>query len=341
MALHACPDSTVVVVPRELIHPIMWDKQAYLRLHTMTTPYEFAENAYGLMLLGKRVIIPHHSWSRQQLIDDCTVIGQAFRRALGERPSYWMTSDANDYTPKSGTAEWSLTYQCDLKCTNCARLGYLPSKVAPMTLDDAREFVRQCREIGWQPRAILITGGEPTLHPDIMDFCRIAQELCPGNVNIWSNGCSDNTRRVLRTISKNKLANVIIGTQKRKGSIEQPIKDVCISPADFGKTRHPCKWHTSRAIHCGVSVDHEGYIVCPNGGVYNSVLKLGVATKRLADLFDPDFASKQTQALCRHCGMLYFGDVNNLTTEQRSACSLISGALMSPTWQHAVSVAEE
>lgn len=341
MALRACPGSNVVMVPRELIHPILWGRRAYSRLHNMVTPYVFSENAYGLMLLGKTVVRKHRSWSRRDLLDDYTVIGQAFRRALGEQPSYWMTSNANDYTPKSGVAEWSVTYQCDLKCTNCSRLGYLPSHVAPMTLGDAREFERQCRDINWRPRLIQITGGEPTLHPDVIEFCRIAQELCPGKVNIWSNAYSDNARRVLDIIRKENIANIITDTHKRNGSIEQPIKDTCISPADFGKHREPCRWHTSRAIHCGVSVDHDGYTVCPNGGVYNAILKLGIATHRLADLFNPDFACMQTKALCRHCGMLYSDSPSNLSPDKHNACTVISGVLMSTTWQHAISDAKE
>ena len=103
-------------------------------------------------------------------------------------------------------------------------------------------------------------------------------------------------------------------------------------PCDFGaESREPCKFHTSKAIPCGISVDHGGYTVCPNGGAYDGILDLGVRTKRLADLFDPDFAEKQTQALCSRCGVFC-----GIDQHKRAACQVVHGAIMSPVWRDAV-----
>jgi MoaA/NifB/PqqE/SkfB family radical SAM enzyme len=96
-------------------------------------------------------------------------------------------SEIPDYTPKSNEAEWHITYKCDLACPNCNRLCFLPPTTADMTLDDAREFNRQARELAWFPK-IVILGGEPTLHRDLFEFIEIASELSPGRVEVWSNG---------------------------------------------------------------------------------------------------------------------------------------------------------
>lgn len=332
-AIRACPDAAITYVQREMLHPLLWRHTLWTSLlRNATTPFEFIPDSYGLMLLG-RVIARYRPFSRQQLIDDHTVIGQAFRKATNEQPSYWMTTDATDRTPKSGVAEWILTYECNLACTSCARLGYSPPNAPPMTLDDAQAFVKQCREIGWTPRKILITGGEPTLHPDIREFCRIASELCPGGVEVWSNGYTDRSREILDEIRADGYATSYDATWKRKGSIVQPITDMLTAPSDFGETwREPCKWHTSKAIHCGISVDHNGYTACPNGGVYCEALGIDIKTKTLADLFDPEFAERQTNALCKYCGMLYSG----LASDRRSKCKIVHGTPMSPLWQTAM-----
>ena len=54
-----------------------------------------------------------------------------------------------------------------------------------MTLDDAKEFVRQCKEINWYPEIILM-GGEPTLHKDFFEFIKVTQEITD-DITIYSN----------------------------------------------------------------------------------------------------------------------------------------------------------
>ena len=109
-------------------------------------------------------------------------------------------NDIPDYTPKSNEAEWHITYKCDLNCPNCNRLCFLPPTTRDMTLDDAREFNRQARELGWFPK-IVILGGEPTLHRDLFEFIEIAKELSPGRVEIWSNGYRQ-AKEILARIAK-------------------------------------------------------------------------------------------------------------------------------------------
>ena len=46
-----------------------------------------------------------------------------------------------DYTPKSGRAEWHLTYKCNLSCGNCNRLSQFKPTTDDMTIDDAKYFI--------------------------------------------------------------------------------------------------------------------------------------------------------------------------------------------------------
>lgn len=250
--------------------------------------------------------------------------GNAERR----RDENWLQIPP-DNVPKSNFAEWHVTYRCDLACTNCNRLCFLSPTTPDMTLDDAREFARQARELNWSP-AIAMIGGEPTLHPQLFDFLEIANELSPGRVEVWSNGHRDEARRILERIRTENLASVCEATIKPGGSIIHVQNDFFVAPIDFRvPERSPCYLHSRTG--CGISVDAGGYTICPIGGAIDGVLAAGLRTRRLADLFDPVFAQYQTRALCRLCGHELHIDSQRIAQSQ-----VVCGSLMSPTWHQAV-----
>ena len=234
-----------------------------------------------------------------------------------------------DCVPKTNAAEWHITYRCDLACTNCNRLCFLPPTTPDMTLEDARDFVRQAKDLNWSPE-LAILGGEPTLHHDLFELLAIANELSPGRVTVWSNGFRADARRQLDRIRSEGLAQICEGTLKPSGSIIHPQNDFFIAPIDFNvPERTPCHLHCRSG--CGVSVDSGGYTLCPLGGAIDSVLDTKLRTRRLADLFDPVFAQYQTRALCRLCGHELHIDSLRISQSQ-----VLHGSLMSPTWQQAV-----
>lgn len=231
-----------------------------------------------------------------------------------------------DYTPKSDKAEWHLTYACDLSCPGCNRACFLPPQTPNMILEDAREFCRQARELIWSPRIIII-GGEPTLHPEFLDFVAIATDFAPGRVEVWSNGKRPRAKFLLDQVRADGQAKVIEGTIK-DASVIHEVYDIFLSPADFGAGREPCGTHASVTDpDCGISVDAAGYSLCCMGGMIDGLLGLGVRTKRLADLWDPDFARNQTRSLCRHCGQHLGIDGRRIAASQ-----VVGGTLLSPTW---------
>ena len=238
-------------------------------------------------------------------------------------------TETPDYTPKSNEAEWHITYKCDLNCPNCNRLCFLPPTTPDMTLDDAHEFVRQARELNWLPRIVII-GGEPTLHRDLFEFIEIANELSPGRVDIWSNGYRDAAKRKLERIRAEGLARVCEETIKADGCMVLPQADFFLAPKDFGVINHrPC--HNHAAIGCGISVDAEGYTLCSIGGAIDSVLELNLRTRQLKDLFDREFAHKQTCDMCDVCGREL-----GITSHHIAKSQVMHGSLMSPTWAAAV-----
>lgn len=229
--------------------------------------------------------------------------------------------------PQSNKAEWHITYQCDLNCVHCNRLCFLPPQTPDMAPQDAIDFIGQAHSIGWRP-TIIIIGGEPTLHPQFWEFVGLAAGFNAGHVEVWSNGYSDHAKECLRQLREDGRATVVEATIK-SGSVTHAADDIFLAPVDFGESRGPCWCHASSL--CGVSVDSGGFSLCPCGGAFDGVLRAGVRTKRLADLFDEEWAAKHTKQLCRLCGHAMGID------ERRMALATpLHGSLMSPTWANAV-----
>lgn len=245
----------------------------------------------------------------------------------------------HDYTVKVPTAELHLTYRCDLACINCNRLCEAPPTTEDMTIDDAASFIYQCKEIEWYPKIILI-GGEPTLHNNFWSFVPIVKNLGT-EVVLISNQYSDRAKEICKKCREEKILTVCDEhwAPKPQGSVT--FSDgISLSPKDFGLDSCPpgeCYAHASHDSHdCGISVDHDGYTICPCGGAIDGMLKLGARTKNLKDLFDREFALEQTCKLCDNCGFYYTQRTGQTGWEEHESVKKYRGTPMSPTWYEAV-----
>lgn len=240
-----------------------------------------------------------------------------------------------NYTPTSGKAELHITYRCNLSCVNCNRFSQIDNEHTPdMSVDDVKEFFRQARELNFDPD-VLIIGGEPTMHPDFLEIIRLSREF-KGNglVQVWTNG---RDREMVKHIREKYNASVPEDTFKERSRIDFPWDDYYTSPADFGMERLKCWQHASEI--CGISVDSGGYMPCAVGGMLDGVLKLGLRTKRLADLFDNEKNAAITKKMCQHCGacltqLLKEPELTEWRTYVKSQKKRF-GSYMSPTWYNA------
>lgn len=241
-----------------------------------------------------------------------------------------------NFTPTSGKAELHITYRCNLSCVNCNRFSQIAQEHTPdMTLADVNNFFHQCRELNWFPD-ILIIGGEPTMNPEFEQIVAAAREFkgLMGLVQVWTNG---RDRAMVDLIRHKYNASVPEDTFKEKSRIDFPWDDYYISPADYGIVRNKCWQHASEI--CGVSVDSQGYMPCAVGGMIDGVLKLGLRTKVLADLFNNQKNAELTRKMCQHCGACLsqllkdnqLKDWRSYVTSQPKRF----GSNMSPTWYKA------
>jgi len=74
----------------------------------------------------------------------------------------------------------AVTYLCNSRCVMCD--FWKETRKPTMTLDDYRKIPRTLRDIN-------VSGGEPFLHPQIVDIVRVIRETCPrARITISTNG---------------------------------------------------------------------------------------------------------------------------------------------------------
>lgn len=80
-----------------------------------------------------------------------------------------------------------LTNACHLSCANCTRLVGHHSKPFFMTLDEVRQAINSLE--GFEGR-IGMMGGEPLLHPEFKEICKIYQDMIPNRRKreLWTSG---------------------------------------------------------------------------------------------------------------------------------------------------------
>jgi hypothetical protein len=197
-----------------------------------------------------------------------------------------------------------------------------------MNLLQFTAFLNESKRLKLEYDWVVIIGGEPTLHPNCVDFIRLARDY-GHNVVLFSNGKSDRAKAIIYYVETENLCYVDHTTFKNN-SVNHAVQDtdysVFISPDDVGKIRtEECGSYK----HCGFSVDSLGYTACSLGGMISSFLCPQVRTKRLGDLVDYNFVQQQLLELCKHCGTLL------CTRADLKESYIYRGTVMSKTWYNA------
>lgn len=189
-----------------------------------------------------------------------------------------------------------ITTFCNLSCPNCDRnCGTAPSDER-MTLAQVVQFLRESRARGRAWRRIDVIGGEPTLHPELLDILAqldVYRQETGCQIRLTSNGTSKPVQRVLAVLPK--------WVKVRNSSAEKmaPFFDaVNLAPVDKGiKDAQAC----SIPWRCGLALTRYGYFPCGAGAAVARVFGIDCGLKSLADV-TPQTVAAQLGALCRLCG---------------------------------------
>jgi len=189
--------------------------------------------------------------------------------------------------------EIEITTNCNILCEDCDRriatapLNYnMPSKM----IDD---FVKKSIDINHRFKSIHILGGEPTLHPEIIDILEKLQILKIKHhtfIKIISNAYSKKSNLLLDYMHKKNLCYIERSLKPQacerfdKMDVVNDNPRICIIPRV-----------------CGIAYTFNGFYICGAGAAIDRVLSFNIGIKNLSDITINKFKN-MIPILCKYCG---------------------------------------
>ena len=204
--------------------------------------------------------------------------------------------------------EIDITFDCNLKCKGCNRSwGLAPSKEM-MSVTDVVNFIQDSINNNKKWKRINILGGEPTIHPNIIQIMEHLQNDYADKFNpdvyiqFVSNGLTKESREICDIIEK-RFSNVQIDREsyKTKNSIDYfspfcdaPCDDPAFKNADYSRA---C-WVASC---CGIGLNKNGYYGCSVCGGIDRIIGKNKGKKHLSELTE-EVIKEHFYLFCRYCG---------------------------------------
>jgi radical SAM protein with 4Fe4S-binding SPASM domain len=121
------------------------------------------------------------------------------------------------HNPRLTQFQIELTSRCNERCIHC----YIPheNKIDDITPELFYNTLDQCRDMG--VLSLTFSGGEPLLHPNIIDFLRRAKD-CDFSINILSN-LTVLTKEIINEMKENRLSSVQVSLYSLTPDIHDSI----------------------------------------------------------------------------------------------------------------------
>ncbi len=216
-----------------------------------------------------------------------------------------LTQESIFYPTKFFSLEIDLTYQCNQQCPKCLKLCNnnnfnLFQKKDSLSLNQIKKIINEIKAFYCKFRPtmynIKLIGGEPLLHPHIIQICILFNQLIEENIitriELWTNG----TIIVPEQIKKTQIKIVTLFDQNEaKTSLHNAI---LVSPNDLGITPPP--FLSCNLLKCGIVVSYNGYAPSPICSTYMRIFELWNLFLDHIPLNLKEFGDL-THVLCLHC----------------------------------------
>lgn len=238
------------------------------------------------------------------------------------------------YVPQIDTVILEVTRRCNLKCVNCIRF----IRECPSDDDISVEQVeRSMSELsGLNIRMMKISGGEPSLHPDIDKIVSgvvscSAKHAPPAKVIYYTNGCGKEPVGAIARIKK-QHGRLVSFCNSRKTSPDVNYHfPAYIAPVDCDFMHGVDYSYGCKATICGITISNHGWYACAVSAAIDNVFGLGVGLKTLPR--GPEEFRHSLSSTCRYCSRFLIGEIYGTS---RYGDKYKHNTDPSPTWRAAI-----
>lgn len=271
---------------------------------------------------------PSLNKSRRKLSEREEIIAEVINKPRLSTPIIPLTSPEPYYPSSLDLIEIDITYACNLKCNNCNRSCKQAPSNEHMTITQIQKFIKQSIESGHRFKRIRILGGEPLIHPDIIEILNVLVDYCEIEspetiIEVSTNGYGEKVKETINSIPSQIN---IINTYKTIPEIEnfEPFNLAPRDLTDFSqKDYENACWITQE---CGIGLNQYGYYHCAVAAGIDRVIGLDIGLKELPKT-ENEF-NNQKRKLCRYCG--HFLNRKKVHTKNRSK---IYGQQITKSWK--------
>lgn len=210
--------------------------------------------------------------------------------------------------------EIQVNYICNLSCIGCNRFLDIDKDHTPLRNINPYVVRRILAEIDYldiKLHHIQITGGEPTLHPQIYEIIKdclnYQKKYHDCIIKFTTNGYSDKTKEF---ISRFAQENIIFYNSKKTKEISDT--DSFYSHAVYLPEEGRQKENNllkacclKPSTECGTHLDYQGLYLCHFAAVIDKYFHKGLAQKYIFQMF-PLQIFRQIETACVYCGHLCF-----------------------------------
>lgn len=194
--------------------------------------------------------------------------------------------------------EMDITYRCNAKCLNCCRfcnmqdLGFDFSD-SDITLDQVKRFIDQVKRTKKQVSSISVMGGEPLLHPNIVEIATLLKNELVDNHHIKSFSIISN--KILNPPKELKRMEVLIENYIPPRFKSKHHRCTLVAPVDLAQETKIC----NLPKNSGIGFSKYGYTPCAAGGAIIRLFKLYDLIKYELPKSENDWGD--ISKLCRLC----------------------------------------
>jgi AdoMet-dependent heme synthase len=125
-----------------------------------------------------------------------------------------INANNQNYSTKFGILQTQITGRCNMRCQHCRAWELPKTDLPPSTFQTVLDFANQEKSADFH---ITLSGGEPFLHPNILEFIEISEKSNPNSFSITTNGSILN-KDILYRIKQSKFKKYLIQI-----SLDSPI----------------------------------------------------------------------------------------------------------------------